>query len=646
MRVDRFAFSVRRPVDIVVVIHHPHDELAASVAALEANLGNDRLIVVDTLAQAAAIGDGDVVVVDPDVRATPGLLAKLRRCVESDARIGMAMPLCDLPLDAAPERIAAAIDLAAVPVYPDCKEHVARCAYLRRRALGELATDAEMPDWVSLVERVRGIGYRAVVCDDAYVATAASSGAPRCPPADGLRPLVAMIASQLGVLANEQQAGVLHVVHPRGGGTEKYIRELCEASADSYRHFFLRLHDDRLRLTDSHERIAYEWPAHGRREHFLRDLCAWLRIAIVHVHSLVGTGEAFVKDLADVDLPTCYSVHDMYVPCPTVYLIDSAGRYCNATTDPAICTRCLAQQPGLEGIDIQRWRERYARFLSGVRNVYAPSAWAARTFATYYPAATIAVAPHTVDAWRTPATVAAFAPFDLPDDDHRHVGILGAIGPEKGARVVEAMADRIRARKLPLRLVVLGYTDRENRHQSDDLVFTVHGRYAREEIEMLCDAYRIALLAFPTIWPETFSYTLSEGWAAGRPALVPPRGALHERVEATGAGWLIEAWPDVDAMLDQLVVLTSESSREQLAAKSALARTAFASDVRAGTPATTLYSGYVADIRAPVIPADVRYAIYEASCRALGVEPSPLPAQPRKADSATMLSRLLQRLRG
>ena len=83
---------------------------------------------------------------------------------------------------------------------------------------------------------------------------------------------------------------------------------------------------------------------------------------------------------------------------------------------------------------------------------------------------------------------------------------------------------RIRERGLPLRIVVIGYTDRESRHQAADQVLTIHGPYRRDEIEALFDHYRIALLAFPTIWPETFSYTLSEGWPAGRPALVP-RGA-------------------------------------------------------------------------------------------------------------------------
>jgi hypothetical protein len=37
-------------------------------------------------------------------------------------------------------------------------------------------------------------------------------------------------------------------------------------------------------------------------------------------------------------------------------------------------------------------------------------------------------------------------------------------------------------------------------------------------------------------WPETYSYTLSETWAAGIPVIVSPYGALAERVRDTKAG--------------------------------------------------------------------------------------------------------------
>ena len=573
----------------------------------------------DAVARAMAMGSGDVVVLDSHAQPAQGWLEKMIRCAASDPRIGTVAAWPHSGAD--PVRAERAVELAAVPLYPDVAAGDA-CLYVRRQALNDVGSFASSEE---LCRRASEAGYRNVLCDDACIAG--------CPDgvldAASLAPLRAMVRSQLAVLGAEDRPGVLHVVHPRGGGTEKYIQELIAATRSDYRHYFLRIHPDRWRLaeTEGAEPATYEWPRDEAFESgaWLRSICAWLRIGVAHVHSLVGSGDDFVRVLERSSVPYCYSVHDMYLPCPTVYLINSEGVYCNATTDPAVCTRCLSKFPGLEGTDIVAWRSRYARFLGKAKRVYAPSRWAAETIAKYYPAASVTVAPPRIEPAAAGAREIAGA-FSLPDDGRRNVGVLGAIGPEKGARLVEAMVARIRERGLPLRIVVVGYTDVESRHQSTDRVLTVHGAYGRDEIAALLDHYGIAILAFPTIWPETFSYTLSEGWQAGRPALVPPRGALRERVLATGAGWLMEGFPEIDAMLDQMMALTAPSNRAEVDAKSRLARAVSAT---CDEPAAHLYRdlSIVSHDAAREVP---RYPIYEAACRAMGVEPLPQPVKHRR----------------
>ena len=201
---------------------------------------------------------------------------------------------------------------------------------------------------------------------------------------------------------------------------------------------------------------------------------------------------------------------------------------------------------------------------SGRRAGYAPSHWAGDTLAKYFPDIRIDVSPPRPTYLPHQRQSRASNVFELPDDGCRHIGALGAIGAEKGARHVEALAQRIRERRLPLRIVVVGYMDRTKWHQAPDRVLTVHGHYEESEVKPLLDHYRIAMLVFPTVWPETFSYTLSEGWNAGRPALVPPVGALQERVVASGAGWIMNGWPDTDAVLDQLLLLTAPENAPEL----------------------------------------------------------------------------------
>jgi hypothetical protein len=77
---------------------------------------------------------------------------------------------------------------------------------------------------------------------------------------------------------------------------------------------------------------------------------------------------------------------------------------------------------------------------------------------------------------------------------------------------------------------------------------------------------------FPSAGPESFSYTLTEAWATGRPALVPPIGALAERVRSKGGGFIMteREWRDEEAMLDRIVSVLG--ARDELATASVQAQ--------------------------------------------------------------------------
>jgi glycosyltransferase involved in cell wall biosynthesis len=53
------------------------------------------------------------------------------------------------------------------------------------------------------------------------------------------------------------------------------------------------------------------------------------------------------------------------------------------------------------------------------------------------------------------------------------------------------------------------------------------------------------LIFFPQRWPETYSYTLSEAFAAGTPILAPDIGAFAERLANIPGSWLypVESTP-------------------------------------------------------------------------------------------------------
>jgi glycosyltransferase involved in cell wall biosynthesis len=586
-------------------------------------------------------GRHDTVLLDADAVTGEGWLDKLRRCAYSDERIGTAVPWNAgtlLPACADVERVDAALARAAPRVYADVDDVRSPCIFVRGQLLRAIGGADALRDRAVLRDAVLAAGFRNVLCDDAFAGGEPhghSHGTPRA-----IAPIARLVRTQVAIEAGRGKPGVLHVLHSRGGGTEKYVQSLVAASRDELRHYFLRVSPDRWLFKDAigEHGASCEWPRDAASEHCLRTMCAWLAIDLLHVHSLVGSGDDLVRMTASTRLPYCYSVHDMYAPCPTVYLIDASGRYCNATTDLAACSRCLAQMPAFAGVDIAQWRARYGALLQGASKVFAPSHWAGDTLRKYYPAANIDIRPHPIVAGRVARR--DVSAFELPDDACRHVAVLGAIGPEKGARNVDALADEIRKRALPLRIVVVGFTDRARRWQSGDRTLTIHGSYGEDELPQLFERYRIDLVVFPTIWPETFSYTLSEAWRAGRPALVPPRGALAERVEATGAGWIMRGWPDIAAMADELVDLTGVPRAAELRERARLARAA--ADAVAAAGACVPYQDVRRSAWRPLPDAASLHHIYVAACRAMSVVA--LPARPA-TDAAARPSSLARLLR-
>ncbi len=271
-----------------------------------------------------------------------------------------------------------------------------------------------------------------------------------------------------------------------------------------------------------------------------------------------------------------YTVHDVIFACPTVTLLNSEHRYCGAVTDPAVCNSCLAAQPAFADIDIVPWRETRATLLAGAAFVIAPSPWAAAILQRYFPSCVVDIVPHAATGGTTrPDAVAS--PQIMPADDRPIVAVLGAIGPDKGSRRLERMVELTRERGLPLRWVLIGYLDRGREPwRSEDGVFTMHGPYNSRELPSLLDHYGVDVVAYPSVCPETYSFTLSEAWSAGRPAIVPPIGALADRVAATGAGWVLseDDWHSEERMLARIAAILAPDERAAFDAAATRARAA------------------------------------------------------------------------
>ena len=556
----------------------------------------------------------DIVLLNSDTIVTRGWLRRLRDCADSDARIGTITPfstnaeicsfprLCiDNPIDADDvEIVAAAIAAAAVPSYPDLPTGVGFCLFIRRAMIDEIgmfdpAFGAGYGEENDLCLRGARAGWRNVLADDAFVVHVGGRSfagqksdlsrrniailLDRHPHYTKMveqyiaeDPLKAIRESAASELARMQSTapGVLHVIHHHGGGTETHVRALIAASRERWRHYLVIAVGDRWQL-EEHRRDGdvatfnfvrdadEEWPA------FIGSICATFDIDLIHLHNISACREPLLTALPRVGVPYGYTVHDLNAACPTITFLGPDQMFCGAVTDVERCSACLAQQPEHAGIDIAQWRTRHRDLLAAAAFVIAPSQWAARTYERYFPRDDVRLIPHGAPTGiGMPTPLLSVPPLTLPEDGLATVAVLGAVGPDKGARRIERLVELARERNAPVRFVLIGYLDvQHGPWQSEDARFTVHGRYASEELPALLAHYRVKLILYPSAGPETFSYTLSEAWASGVPALVPPIGALAERVNDSGGGWIMSEtqWRDERLMLDRLIELLDAPNR-------------------------------------------------------------------------------------
>ena len=595
---------------------HPQVVLLAN----ERNLG-----FTGTANRGMQLSRADVVLLNSDTIPTAGWLDAIMHCAATDPRTGTITPfsnnaeICSFPrfcadnpwpAGADPEPVRAALAGTAVPTYPDLPTGVGFCMYVRRALLDEVGGFDPVfglgyGEENDLCLKAARAGWRNVLADNAFVVhTGGRSFAgqkselgvrnmallvARHPhyldmvreyiAADPLRPLREAAAMRLAVAAAPGR-GVLHVIHHHGGGTETHVRALISASRERWRHYLAIAVDDAWQVEEHRADgtvVTFDLvrdPDEPWRD-FVGGIVATFGIALVHLHNVSACRAGILTALPTLPVPWGYTVHDLNFACPTITFLGADGMYCGAVTDAAACNLCLAAQPPFAGVDAAEWRARHHPLLAGAAFRIAPSRWVAATLTKYFPDCPATVIAHGAPEDAAPRAPGARMTVMLPADGVPTVAVLGAIGPDKGARRLERLVALARARGARVRFVLIGYMDvQHGPWQSDDAVFTVHGRYDPADLPALLDHYRAALVLYPSAGPETFSYTLTEAWAAGRPVLVPPIGALAERVAGSGAGTVLtdEEWRDDARMLERIGVLLAAEGREALAAAARAAR--------------------------------------------------------------------------
>ena len=252
----------------------------------------------------------------------------------------------------------------------------------------------------------------------------------------------------------------------------------------------------------------------------------------IEVHHLLNHPAAIFGAIRRLGMPYDVYLHDYFWICPRISLMGPEDRYCGEP-DLAGCDACIARAGRLIGeeIGVRALRHRSAAFLAGARRVVAPSNDTAKRMRRYFPDLSLSVVPHDDDS--------ALPPMAPPNRSAR-ICIAGGIGLHKGYDVLLACARDAASRRLNLEFIVVGDTTGDEALLATGCVF-VTGTYRPSEAVDLIRKQQASLGFVPSIWPETWSLTLTELWQAGLAVAAFDLGAPAERIRATGRG-LVLPW--------------------------------------------------------------------------------------------------------
>lgn len=335
------------------------------------------------------------------------------------------------------------------------------------------------------------------------------------------------------LLRLKQENNVLLLCHGRGGGTEKRFQEDIEYyTREGYGIYLMRpAPGEPHKVTIGHPEAKWlpnmsdvDW--HDTEG--LKRVVEELGITEVVSHSFVDwikEAPVLLKQLVtETKIDWVMHVHDYEMICPRLNLVDDKGYYCNEPDD-AGCNHCLVMcGTGYGETDISNWRRLHGEAMAAATRIVVPDQDVRERLAKYYPAVSVKVRPHE----RLVAEDVSVNPMTVGEHEKLRVVVIGAINNMKGFNVLLRCARDAAARKLPLKFILMGYS--MNDRVLEEAGVEVTGKY--QETDALARLHDLAphLVWIPSLWPETYCYTLSIGLKGRYPVMSFDIGAVARRL--------------------------------------------------------------------------------------------------------------------
>jgi GT2 family glycosyltransferase/glycosyltransferase involved in cell wall biosynthesis len=347
----------------------------------------------------------------------------------------------------------------------------------------------------------------------------------------------------------------LYITTNSGGGTERHVLEMAKRlEEEGIAAVILRPLVGRV--------VKLERPAIANTPNLIFDVEQeyWtlhqalddIGVEHAHVHHTLSMPEKVLDLINDLQLPYDWTLHDYYAVCPRVNLTNSTGTYCGEPNAQG-CRLCLETNRFHFGgnTNIHEWRAAFNSWLNGARRVFVPHRDVARRLDKYFPDIEFVERRHIECVGRARSVRATFQPGQA-----LQVAIIGLLAPHKGLEVVLACARDILVRKLPIRLNIIGHPTHPEILSLPNVACT--GIYKEEEVFDVLERQRCHCSFFPTMCPETYSYTLSIALLGRLTPIVFDLGSQAARIREDGFGHVLPLTTDPMLINNELLRLSTQ----------------------------------------------------------------------------------------
>lgn len=554
----------------------------------------------------------DVILLNSDTEVTKRWLEKMQECAYSDNLVATVTPLSnnatlasvpkfnfenELPKNISLEEYAKIIEDCSLNSYPEIPTAHGFCMYIKREAIDVVGLfDEELfekgyGEENDFSYRCLEAGYRHLLCDNTYIYHKGTQSFTEAKKEFILSHLKILMEKYPACFNNTdnfvrdnpieyiqqnviystnsyKRKNLLFLVHDfrdlsekNLGGTTLHIYDLIANLRKKYNiHIvFPYLHDGNCYVKSYFEEETYTHNLGQYKKYtnfelynksFKNDMdkiVKLLHIDLIHIHHLKG----LYLDIFDVakenGIPVIYTLHDFYCICPTIQLLDENNKYCGLL-EKKDCKKCICQKFGVNTDVIKVWQNEFYKRLNECNKIIVPSENTKVEILNSYKDLNIDVIEHGFDVYNKN--------IDINENKNNtfNIAFIGGINDHKGLKYLEGLLSKIQNTDIVIHL--FGTVSKEQ-YNCNKKNYVYHGVYDRADISELLIKNNIKLACMLQIWPETYSYILTESIASKVPVIALDIGAVADRVKKIDAGYIMDINSSVDDVYNKIVAIKS-----------------------------------------------------------------------------------------